>query len=61
MGNHIIVLILNLHNQSVNPHQSNASISFESKLPFKVLNGSPGYINMLDAFNAWPLVNVYEI
>jgi phosphoribosylaminoimidazolecarboxamide formyltransferase/IMP cyclohydrolase len=26
------------------------------KLPFKVLGGSPGYINLLDALNAWPLV-----
>ena len=27
-----------------------------SKLPFKVLNGKPGYINLLDAINAWYLV-----
>lgn len=27
-----------------------------SGLPFKVLAGSPGYINLLDALNAWPLV-----
>ncbi|KAJ2394102.1 bifunctional phosphoribosylaminoimidazolecarboxamide formyltransferase/IMP cyclohydrolase, partial [Coemansia sp. RSA 2603] len=25
-------------------------------LPFLVLNGSPGYINLLDALNSWPLV-----
>ena len=25
-------------------------------LPFKVLNGKPGYINLLDALNAWQLV-----
>jgi len=25
-------------------------------LPFEVLNGSPGYINLLDAFNSWQLV-----
>lgn len=28
----------------------------ESKLPFEVLNGNPGYINLLDALNAWQLV-----
>jgi len=27
-----------------------------SDLPFRVLNGSPGYINMLDALNSWQLV-----
>jgi phosphoribosylaminoimidazolecarboxamide formyltransferase/IMP cyclohydrolase len=26
------------------------------KLPFEVLNGTPGYINLLDAANAWQLV-----
>ena len=25
-------------------------------MPFKVLGGAPGYINLLDALNAWPLV-----
>ena len=25
-------------------------------LPFTVLNGRPGYINLLDAFNSWQLV-----
>jgi hypothetical protein len=25
-------------------------------LPFNVLGGAPGYINLLDALNAWPLV-----
>ncbi|KAF2168764.1 hypothetical protein M409DRAFT_20781 [Zasmidium cellare ATCC 36951] len=40
-----------------NPHQKPASAYVTSgKLPFKVLNGSPGYINLLDALNAWPLV-----
>ena len=40
-----------------NPHQKPASAYMtEGKLPFKVLNGSPGYINLLDALNAWPLV-----
>lgn len=40
-----------------NPHQKPARIySREGSLPFSVLNGSPGYINMLDAFNSWQLV-----
>ena len=28
-----------------------------SELPIKVLNGRPGYINFLDAFNGWQLVS----
>ncbi|KAH8602891.1 cytidine deaminase-like protein [Bisporella sp. PMI_857] len=40
-----------------NPHQKPASAYVKgAKLPFKVLGGSPGYINLLDALNAWPLV-----
>ncbi|KAI8906674.1 cytidine deaminase-like protein, partial [Entophlyctis helioformis] len=40
-----------------NPHQKPAQVYVtDSKLPFKVLAGSPGYINLLDALNAWPLV-----
>ncbi|ETV66025.1 phosphoribosylaminoimidazolecarboxamide formyltransferase/IMP cyclohydrolase [Aphanomyces astaci] len=41
-----------------NPHQNPASISTinGAKLPFKVLNGTPGYINLLDAANAYQLV-----
>ncbi|KMU86022.1 bifunctional purine biosynthesis protein ADE17 [Coccidioides immitis H538.4] len=40
-----------------NPHQKPAAAFMrEGKLPFKVLNGSPGYINLLDSLNAWPLV-----
>lgn len=40
-----------------NPHQKPAAAYVKgSKLPFKVLGGSPGYINLLDALNAWPLV-----
>ncbi|KAK5122494.1 bifunctional phosphoribosylaminoimidazolecarboxamide formyltransferase/IMP cyclohydrolase [Meristemomyces frigidus] len=40
-----------------NPHQKPASAFMtDRKLPFKVLNGAPGYINLLDALNAWPLV-----
>jgi len=41
-----------------NPYQKPASIlSMSGKpLPFDVLNGTPGYINLLDASNAWQLV-----
>ncbi len=40
-----------------NPHQVPAKIyRQEGELPFKVLNGAPGYINMLDALNSWQLV-----
>lgn len=40
-----------------NPHQKPAAAYMhDSNLPFKVLCGSPGYINLLDALNAWPLV-----
>jgi phosphoribosylaminoimidazolecarboxamide formyltransferase/IMP cyclohydrolase len=40
-----------------NPHQKSARIySKKGSLPFKVLNGAPGYINMLDALNSWQLV-----
>lgn len=41
-----------------NPHQKPAGISsvLNQKLPFAVLNGVPGYINLLDACNAWQLV-----
>jgi phosphoribosylaminoimidazolecarboxamide formyltransferase/IMP cyclohydrolase len=40
-----------------NPHQRPARI-YNSKgpLPFKIVNGAPGYINMLDALNSWQLV-----
>ena len=40
-----------------NPNQKPARIFMEQgELPIKVLNGKPGYINLLDAFNAWQLV-----
>ena len=40
-----------------NPHQKPATVFMkDSKLPFKVLCGAPGYINLLDALNSWPLV-----
>jgi len=41
----------------MNPHQKPARAFMESgQLPFRVLNGQPGYINLLDALNAWQLV-----
>jgi phosphoribosylaminoimidazolecarboxamide formyltransferase/IMP cyclohydrolase len=40
-----------------NPHQVPASAYMkEGNLPFQVINGSPGYINLLDALNSWQLV-----
>ncbi len=40
-----------------NPHQKPAAAFYKGgPLPFKVLCGSPGYINLLDSLNAWPLV-----
>ncbi|HEY32501.1 MAG TPA: phosphoribosylaminoimidazolecarboxamide formyltransferase [Dehalococcoidia bacterium] len=39
-----------------NPHQVPARVYSEGALPFSVLNGTPGYINMFDAFNSWQLV-----
>ena len=40
-----------------NPHQKPAEAYLkEDELPFSVLNGSPGYINMMDALNSWQLV-----
>ena len=41
-----------------NPNQKPAYVSMkdDSELPFQVLNGRPGYINLLDALNSWQLV-----
>ena len=41
-----------------NPNQTPARIYMEGggDLPVEILNGRPGYINFLDAFNAWQLV-----
>lgn len=41
-----------------NPNQKPAEIYMESgkELPIEILNGRPGYINFLDAFNSWQLV-----
>ena len=41
-----------------NPNQKPSRIYMkEGELPIEVLNGKPGYINFLDAFNGWQLVN----
>ena len=41
-----------------NPNQKPSRIYMENgdELPIKILNGRPGYINFLDAFNSWQLV-----
>lgn len=41
-----------------NPNQKPAKIYMQdgSELPIEILNGKPGYINFLDAFNSWQLV-----
>eukprot|EP00658_Telonema_sp_P-2_P045456 TRINITY_DN3341_c0_g1_i22.p1 TRINITY_DN3341_c0_g1~~TRINITY_DN3341_c0_g1_i22.p1 ORF type:complete len:441 (+),score=137.79 TRINITY_DN3341_c0_g1_i22:210-1532(+) len=43
-----------------NPHQQPAalcSLKEDGSMPFEVLAGTPGYINLLDAVNAWQLVS----
>ncbi len=41
----------------MNPHQKPARVYRKDggELPFKVLRGAPGYVNLLDALNAWQL------
>ena len=41
-----------------NPNQKPSRIYMENgaDLPIEVLNGKPGYINFMDAFNSWQLV-----
>ena len=40
-----------------NPNQKPSKIYMKNgELPIEVLNGKPGYINFLDAFNSWQLV-----
>ncbi len=44
-----------------NPQQKRARIFKEgAELPLTVLNGSPGYINLLDALNGWQLVSALD-
>lgn len=41
----------------MNPHQKPAQLfTTLEKLPLRVVNGSPGFINLCDALNAWQLV-----
>ena len=42
-----------------NPHQKPARVFMQNggDLPITVLNGRPGYINLLDALNSWQLVH----
>lgn len=52
MGNSEIVL-----KYGCNPQQKPARIYNKNQsLPIKILNGNPGYINFMDAFNSWQLV-----
>ena len=46
-----------------NPNQKPSRIFMENgkDLPIEVLNGKPGYINFLDAFNSWQLVKELKI
>lgn len=40
-----------------NPNQKPSKVFMkEGELPIEILNGKPGYINLLDAFNGWQLV-----
>lgn len=46
-----------------NPFQKPAKICsiLNTELPFSILNGVPGYINLLDAANAWQLVKELRV
>ena len=46
----------------INPNQKPARLVFTKESPqVDVLNGAPGYINMLDALNAWQLVKELKV
>ncbi|XP_004345691.2 bifunctional purine biosynthesis protein [Capsaspora owczarzaki ATCC 30864] len=46
----------------MNPQQKPAQVfNKHGNLPFSVVNGSPGFINLLDALNAWQLVKELKI
>lgn len=45
----------------LNPHQTPARALSEGDGPFRVLNGAPGYINLLDAISAWQLVRELRV
>ncbi|HDQ99615.1 MAG TPA: phosphoribosylaminoimidazolecarboxamide formyltransferase [candidate division WOR-3 bacterium] len=41
----------------LNPHQVPArAFAADGRLPFRILGGRPGYVNLLDALNSWQLV-----
>lgn len=46
----------------VNPHQKPAALNSVGThgMPFNVLNGAPGYTNLMDALNSWQLVSELE-
>ena len=46
-----------------NPNQIPAKIFMENEkeLPIEILNGTPGYINLLDAINSWQLVKELDL
>jgi len=45
-----------------NPNQEQANITIDNMLlPFEVINGNPGYINLMDALNSWQLVKELKI
>jgi phosphoribosylaminoimidazolecarboxamide formyltransferase/IMP cyclohydrolase len=52
-----------MHNNEIvlrygcNPHQKPARVYSERSMPITALNGSPGYINLLDALHSWQLVS----
>ncbi len=43
-----------------NPHQKNARV-YNQNLPIKILNGNPGYINLMDALNSYQLVRELDL
>src|ERR1051325_3852376 len=47
---------------NANPQQAPARVLMadDAELPITVLNGTPGYINLLDALNAWQLVREFK-
>ena len=47
----------------LNPQQKNASLNAQEggEMPLRVLNGLPGYINIMDALNGWQLVRQLDM
>ena len=39
----------------LNPHQQPAKLTLPVASPIRVLNGTPGYVNIIDAMGAWQL------